>query len=333
MTRLDVISKDIAVSIIIVSYNVCDYIIKCIKTIMQCCNGINYEIIVVDNNSSDNTKERIHIEFPFSVLLIENEHNYGFSYANNVGFKVCKGKYVLFLNPDTEFLCDALSPAIKTLSDNDNAIVSYQLLNTDYTIQMNAATFPNLLTIICHELSIKSVLNNNYFILVARKLKSILGKQIKSYIESSTSIDIATYVDIVPGAFMLLRSADFKLIGMFDENIFLYSEDIDLCKRFINMGKKNVLIPTHPLLHHVGKSSENGFCDLNIEKYKGELYYFKKHHGHIYYYCVKCIFICKILYVLVKMYLRYMFAKEQSRGSYSNKLCKYKSYCKQLLDY
>lgn len=270
--------SDKFISIIIVSYNVCDLIINCINSIKKNISCCQYEIIVIDNASKDNTITRLK-EVHDDIILIENKENIGFSKANNQGILLSRGGYILLLNPDTILILDPIEKAKEFLEKNKNVgVVGYRLLNFDKSLQMNTYTFPTLITEICHFLHVKSLLNVpllKYFIKI---FSPIFGKQINNYIRGNTENFEPIEVDMVAGAFMFLRRKAVWDVALFDENFFLYSEDIDLCRRIKQKGWKIYLLPTCPVIHYEGQSSKTNKDSISVKRYDGEFYYFRKHH-------------------------------------------------------
>ena len=140
------------VSIVIVNYNVKDLILKCLHSIIKFSSNLNeLEIIVVDNNSSDDSVSVIKKTFP-EVFVIENNINVGFPVANNQAFKIAKGEFIFMLNPDTEFLDDAIPQLSAFLEENPTtALVAPKLLNTDRSLQRSFWRFPRIKYIVADD--------------------------------------------------------------------------------------------------------------------------------------------------------------------------------------
>jgi GT2 family glycosyltransferase len=239
----------IKISIIIVNYNGLQFFKACLDSIKNQLSSIEHETIVVDNNSSDDSCNYLRVHFP-EVILIESEENLGFGRANNLGVKNAKADTILLLNNDT-IIQDQLDLAYNTLHSNrEIGIVSINMLNSYNQYISAVGTFPtpfNMIKI--------SLLND-------RRDEFKTGQFHKDFYE----------VDWVCGAFMMLRKSDFELINGFDSDYFMYVEDVDLCKRLNNIGKKCIFIPNLSYVHFVGFNKSREFLLL-----KGYEIYTAKH--------------------------------------------------------
>lgn len=219
------------VSLIIVTYNSSDTIADCIGSILK--NKGRYEIIVVDNASSDNTVEILEKNFASKIKLLKNNKNIGFTKACNQGGKVARGEYLLFLNPDTEILTENFFNKLLKFIKNKKrlGIVGFKFFNPDGTFQPSAGNFPTLLRIIFDRIPI---LRNN------------LGIQIRN----ESFYKKPGLVDWVSGSgFLVAKNAYQKIRGM-DEKIFMYGEDFDLCFRLEKEGFKNFFYPGIRIMHY-----------------------------------------------------------------------------------
>ena len=216
-------------SIVIVNYNGISYLEACFNSLNQKLNGITFEIIVVDNNSQDESCTYIKQNFP-EVRLIESKENLGFGKANNLGVKNAKYDTILLLNNDT-ILQDQLLPAIETLNHNpENGIVAINMLDAQKQYIPAVGRFPSPLKMI--------------------KI-SLLSDQRTDFKTGKFQSELYD-VDWVSGAFMLIRKSDFKRINGFDTDFFMYVEDVDLCKRLADIGKKCVFQSDLGYIHFVG---------------------------------------------------------------------------------
>jgi len=231
-------------SIIIITLNNRNILEECIESIKQNTTSISYEIIVVDNNSNDGTRSAIRSRYP-DVALIENKKNLGFSGANNKGLKIAKGRYSVLLNDDTYIKENAFGKLAAFMdSETDVGICGPKLLNIDGSLQRQGS------------------------ILSSCKWRS------KSPVE----------VGFVLGACMFIRMAVINKIGLLDENLFFYNDDLDLCKRARTAGFKVVYYPDAGIYHYGGYSSKKSpNMKLFVEGFRGGLYYCKKHYGSIIY--------------------------------------------------
>ncbi len=223
--------KNKLLSIIIVNYNGEQFLRNCIESIHKNCQGIDYEIVIVDNNSSDKSVNLIKAEFP-SVILIENKENDGFAKGNNIGVKNCRGKYILLLNNDT-ILLDNLKPAIDLIIEDSNiGIIGIRMLDEQDKFVASFGKFPKIY---------------NFFKLSTLQIDM---DEIKIRIISSPKKPIL--VDWISGAFLLTTNQLWKQVGGLDEAYFMYVEDVDYNKKVQVLGKKSLLLPSLRFIHYVG---------------------------------------------------------------------------------
>jgi len=247
-------------SIIIVNWNTKQLLKDCIESIYRNAGHIQLEIIVVDNNSTDGSQDLAKELFP-GIILIENEMNVGYSRANNIGFEYSKGKYILFLNPDTLIGQETLRKVLKFMEENkDAAIVGCKHLNPDGSFQPSAFGFIPLASILAYIFG----LNKLFKISWLKKLSK------------------AKTVDYVQGSFLLIRREVFKKLGGFDENFFLYGEDVDLCKRVWAAGGKVYYYPDASITHYSGGSTKNR-PEVLKHFVSSSLYFYKKHQSVVQY--------------------------------------------------
>lgn len=223
-------NKDI-LSIIIVNYNGKTFLKSCLESVLKYCEGIDCEIILVDNCSSDFSLETIDINTP-KLKIIKNQSNVGFAAANNIGVSFCNGEYILLLNNDT-LLADNLKPAIELLkSDISIGAIGIKMLSEDKSYRQSAGYFPSPFKL----LRLKSMM------IQTNGFKDGLFDKAKKFIP----------VDWVEASFLLTRHSLWdKLMGM-DETFFMYIEDIDYCKRLTYQKKKTVYLPKLSYIHFGG---------------------------------------------------------------------------------
>lgn len=267
------------ISVIIVSWNVRELLKRCLESIFKYVEGVEYEAIVIDNASNDETVEMARQEFP-QVKLIINQNNRGFAAANNQGIRQAKGRYILLLNPDTEFIEDTLTKvATKMESDPSIGVLGCQLLNPDGSIQHSVRRFPTVwsqLVILTKLHKIFPSLLNNYLAEdfdYEPRLNPLLGKE--------RGLD-AVEVDQVMGAFFCVRREVFDKIGLLDEGYFIWFEEVDFCRRAKKAGYKVVYWPGTRVIHHGAQSFKQ---QMTIKKqwwfFKSALRYFSKSHGFV----------------------------------------------------
>ncbi|MCH7674389.1 glycosyltransferase family 2 protein [candidate division KSB1 bacterium] len=252
------------VSIIIVNFSTQDLLNKLLISIKEKMKSVEYEIIVVDNNSEDDSVEFLKNYFPKTVL-IENKTNVGFSKANNQGAKLAKGKYLLFLNSDT-LVCDGVAEKMLEYLQRkkSTAIVGPKLLNQDDTLQRSCGIFPNL----CTEFSGRTFLNRLF------PTSKVFG----AYRLGAWDYATEKKVDWVSAACMLIRKDVFDQIAGFDENIYMFYEDVDLCFRVKKAGYKITFLPNAQIYHLHGGSWTNQREIPIFNKGKSALYFFRKHY-------------------------------------------------------
>jgi hypothetical protein len=228
-------------SIIIVNWNSKDYLRKCLQSVYANTLGIAFEIIVVDGASFDGCGEMLAREFP-EVRFIQSEKNVGFARANNLGFEQSQGDCVLFLNPDTEVIGDAINMLHDILKKNGNAgIVGAKLLNTDGSVQTSCIqAFPTVLNQFLDIEILRGAMPNLSFWGMA------------PLFSGNTS---PAEVEVISGACLMLTRAVFQKIGHFSEDYFMYAEDLDLCYKAHLAGLKNYYVPDAVIIHHGGGSS------------------------------------------------------------------------------
>ncbi|MGK0411969.1 MAG: GT2 family glycosyltransferase [Polaribacter sp.] len=215
-------------SIIIVNYNGKHYLKDCLDSIDLHCSSFSYEIIMVDNNSTDGSQEHITLNYP-EVELFQEKENLGFGKANNLGVQHSKGDNILLLNNDTILLQD-IYPVLKEVKKEEIGVVGIYMFNADRQYISSVGKFPKPLDLIR--------LSN----LNEKREEFITGKFDKNSYE----------VDWVSGSFMMIKRKDWNLIGGFDEDFFMYVEDVDLCKRISNLGKKIIFLSKIPYIHFIG---------------------------------------------------------------------------------
>ena len=219
------------ISIIIVSYNCWDYLDACLKSLSLIDEP--HEVIVVDNNSGDDTDKNMRTIYP-QHLFLANNYNAGFSLANNQGFVKATGKYVLFLNPDAALTDKNYRKAIVHLEKNSNDIVGPKLLNTDGSDQDSVFEVSN----------VKSIFMEAFFL---------------SYFIKKSLTEILSQKNIgLSGACLLMNAELYKKLAGFNNNLF-WMEDIDLCRRAVANGGNLLYLPEWQVLHHVGQSGKKNY--------------------------------------------------------------------------
>jgi len=239
-------------SVIIPSFNTRNLLDDCLTSIFNSNINYHFEVIVVDNNSKDQSIEMIKRKFP-QVVLLENKENFGFSKANNQGAKIARGKYILFLNSDTRAQKDAITKIMEFGKRNPNCVIGSKLLNPDFSPQKSCGPFFSLPVV--------------FAMLFLKGDK--LG--ITRY-----SPDKVKEVGWTSGACFLLQRDIFEKAGGFDENIFMYFEEVELQYRIRQIGGKILFFPDAKFIH-VGGGSNQEEAQPVMNIYKGLLYLYQKH--------------------------------------------------------
>ncbi len=256
----------IDLSIIIVSWNVRDLLDACLASIGGTQGQLNLEIIVVDSASIDGSPAMVEQLYP-SVKLIQRPDNVGFPKGNNIGMQEAQGRYLLLLNPDTEIIGDALTDMVHFLDENEDVgLVGPLLRNPDGSVQSSRRRFPTLAI---------GVFESTW-------LESFMPRGLRqNYFAEDLAIDQVVDVDWLTGACMMTRRQVVNKIGDMDEAYFMYSEELDWCRRIKSAGWRIIFLPSAEVVHHVGKSSEQAVVERHINFQRAKLRYFRKYHGPV----------------------------------------------------
>lgn len=253
-------------SIIIVSWNVRNLLRVCLQSLLDdvAAVGLAAEILVVDSASADGTPQMVAAEFP-SVRLLAQSDNVGFARGNNLGLAAARGAYLLLLNPDTQVRPGALAHLLTYLHANPEVgLVGPQLLNPDGSLQSSRRRFPTLAT----------------FIWESTWLQPYAPRAVlRRYYAQDLPDDAVNDVDWVSGAAMLTRRAVVEQVGGLDEGYFMYSEELDWCRRIRLAGWRIVYLPQARIVHHIGKSSEQAVTARHIHFQRARLRYVRQYHG------------------------------------------------------
>jgi GT2 family glycosyltransferase len=238
---------------------------NCLLSIEASISRAEYEIICVDHGSSDNTVSFLRSHYP-QIRLIINKQNPGFAAANNDGLKCARGRYVLFLNPDTVIRGKALEDAMEFLDRNESvAAVGAKLLNPDGSIQPSCESFPSLWGYF---------LESSFLYLLFGKSK-LQGR----FLPFRFGYDQALDVDVVKGAFLMARNTVLKQVGGFDPRFFMYVEEVDLCYRMKSLGWRICCLPECEVVHYGGQSSKPMRNRMFVELHKSKIRFHAKHFG------------------------------------------------------
>jgi hypothetical protein len=229
--------------------------------------GWRGEVIVIDNASTDGSGSMLAQDFPWAQA-IANQENLGFTRANNQGLAASRGRYVLFLNPDTELAPAALGLLLDHAETHPQVgVIGPQLRYGDGSLQSSRRRFPTLATFFLESTVVQHWWPRN----------SVLAR----YYVLDHPDDAVSQVDWVVGACMLVRRAMLEQIGGFDEGFFMYSEELDLCRRAVDAGWQVVYLPGAVVTHYEGKSSEQVVAARHIQFHSSRVRYVRKYHGKL----------------------------------------------------
>jgi GT2 family glycosyltransferase len=286
------LATEICVSIVIVNYNTTDDIKKCIESIKACTITIGYEIIVADNCSHDRSIEKIKNEFT-GIKLFLLDKNYGFGAGCNYGASKSKGKYFLFLNPDTIIENDTIDKMFYFLENNKNiGVCSVLMENKSDNIPYFYNSFPDLTW---EFMEMTGFLHN-------KRIRKLYNDANENHSSESMEIDWAI------GACLMIRREVFDLVKGFDEQFFLYYEDTDLQRRIRNEGYK-VMLLNKLKIKHEGKSSieenETGENTYYLNMHISKMKYYIKHFGPFNIFIIRLININAYILRLIKLPFRF----------------------------
>ncbi len=254
-------------SIVIVNYNVEHFLQLCLSSVFKAIEGIDAEVWVVDNHSSDGSLEMVKNSFP-AVRLIASKDNLGFSKGNNLAIRQSEGEYVLLLNPDTVVAEDTFQKCLSFMDSNPNAgSLGVRMLDgSGLFLPESKRGLPSPWVSFCKAFGLGSWFPES----------ELFGKYYLSYLPEKQTHD----VDVLSGAFMFLRKTAIEKSGLLDEDFFMYGEDVDLSFRIQNAGFKNYYFPEATIIHFKGESTKRGSISFVIHFYKAMLLFSKKHFSN-----------------------------------------------------
>ncbi len=254
-------------TVIIVSYNVKFYVEQCLNSLEKALEGIDSEIFIVDNHSRDGSVSYLSKRY-HDINIIDSSHNLGFARANNIAYRQSSGEYVLLLNPDTFVGEDTIRKAVDFMDEHPRAGgVGVKMLNPDGTFAKESRR------------GLPTPMTSFYKMcgLCERFPASrIFGRYYMSYLDR----DEAARIEVISGAFFLLRRSATDAVGCLDEDFFMYGEDIDLSYRLLKGGFENWYLP-QPIMHYKGESTHKTSFRYVHVFYQAMLIFFRKHYSHL----------------------------------------------------
>ena len=252
-------------SIIIVSWNVKEDLGNCLRSIEENKPREEFEIIVVDNASTDGSVDTIKKDFP-DVKIIANSENSGFSAANNQAIRTAKGQYIFLLNPDTIVYPNSLDTLITFLDDHtDVGACGPKFLGSDGEVHFSVGYVPTFRSLIYGRTFLRSL--------------GVFRRRHKELTARNFNFERTADVDQLSGAALMVRRPVMEEIGLMDESFFMYYEDVDLCLRIRKAGFKIVYVPESVITHIGGRSSGQVSARRRIMLYRSLFVYFRKHRG------------------------------------------------------
>lgn len=245
-------------SVVIVSYNVRSYLEQCLQSVQRALEGIEGEVFVVDNHSDDDSVVTVRQHYPW-VRLIENQENLGFAKANNQAIREAQGDYVLLLNPDTVVADDTLHGVLAFMDEHSKAGGAGVMM--------------------CYEDGSRAPESRRALPTPWVAALKMMGFT-KRYYMSDLPWDQPCRIEVVSGAFCLLRHEAIKTVGLLDEDFFMYGEDIDLSYRLLKGGWENWYLP-YSIIHYKGRSTRKSDYRYVHVFYQAMLIFFQKHYSHL----------------------------------------------------
>ena len=263
-------NKPIKISFVTVTYNSASKIEQLIQSIFNSVKDVEYEILIVDNNSQDDTVERIKKMSP-EIRIISNPNNVGFASANNQAFKIATGNFILIINPDIQISdqTNLRELCVRLQMDDNIGIIATRLQYADGSIQESARGFPNPLAQLVRGLNLE------------KHFKSY--KFYNKFVMDAQGITTDVEVDWVIGAFMLIKKSILEEVNYFDSNYFMYYEDADLCIRLRKKGYKTLYTPTNVATHSYQRdSAKKPISWLKMLHVKSILRFYLKHSFYLF---------------------------------------------------
>ncbi len=251
-------------SILIVNYNVRHFLEQCLASVEKAIQNIDAEIIVVDNASVDDSVQMMKDQFPL-VKVIASKINLGFAKANNLGAKQASGEFILALNPDTVVDEDCFEKCIQFISSHPDAgAIGVKMMDGSGTfLPESKRGFPDFWAAFCKMSGLYKLLPKSAFL--------------NGYYQGHLSENESHPVPVLSGAFMMIRKTVWEKLNGFDEDFFMYGEDIDLSYRIEQLAYKNYYFADTTIIHYKGESTSKGSLNYVVAFYKAMILFAKKH--------------------------------------------------------
>lgn len=279
------------VSVVITSWNTKELLRACLRSVFTFPPKEPYEIIVVDNASTDGSVEMVETYFPM-VTLIRNAVNYGYARGNNQGAERATGKYLLLLGSDTEVSDSAIEEMIHFMNEHrDAGAAGCRLVTPDGKLQRSCKRFPTLWNAMAMYSSLHC-LNNRYLM-------------------KEFSHDVVRTVDQPDATCLIIRKEVVDSLGLFDERFTILYNDVELCRRIWRGGWKIYFIPSAVVMHHGSSSTKQAPPNLRLEMYRNILLYYKIHYGAASYILLPILFV-RFLFIAKSLVAFKLFFRQRS---------------------
>lgn len=253
------------ISVVIVGWNAKRYLELCLDSLEKAPLRRSMEVLVVDNASSDGSSEMIESKFPW-VKLIKSDENLGFSRGNNLGIRQTQGRYIALVNPDVIVFPGCLDSLADFLDQNPKVgNVGPRVLNPDMSLQSSCRRFPTLWNNFCSATRLEQIFKGS----------QLFAGEHMFYFHHDRTLP----VDVLVGCFSMIRREAFDSVGLLDENLFMYGDDVDWCRRARSAGWDMVFYPGAQAIHDRGKTTAPFPVRFALAQQRSVLYYWTKHHG------------------------------------------------------
>jgi GT2 family glycosyltransferase len=255
------------VSVIIVSWNTCGLLRDCLSSVYEKTAGLEFEVILVDNASSDGSAAMVRREFPL-VRIIQNEDNKGFVGGNNQALDIARGRYALLLNSDTILLDNAIA-AVAGFAEThpEGAVFGCKVLNADMSVQRSCFMYPSALNMVLYSSYLYKLFPKSRF----------FGRQLMTWWDFDDEREVQT----VSGCFSMVRMAAIRAVGKMNPLFFFYGDDPDWCYRFSEAGWKIMFTPAGRIIHYGGQSTKARKRAFRLQLHGAELLFTRLHRNAI----------------------------------------------------
>ena len=252
------------ISVVIVAWNAKRYLESCLDSLVQALPRRSMEVLVVDNASADGTIEMVETKFAW-VKLIKSNENLGFARGNNLAIRQCRGRYIALVNPDVIVFPGCLDALADFLDQNPKVgNVGPRVFNPDMTQQSTCRRFPTLWNNFCSATRLESIFKGSRF---------FAGEHMFYFPHDRTLA-----VDVIVGCFSTIRREAFEEVGLLDEGLFMYGDDVDWCRRARNAGWQVMFYPGAQAIHDRGKTTAPFPEHFAVAQQRSILRYWKRHH-------------------------------------------------------